>query len=189
MKAAAWMLLSLIVLASGVFLVIAAYSLPQVKMPETFSADGPATPYGNSTYMISGYAFPPIDRGQEIRISISGYAPGTVSISLFPSVPGSVSPVGPPLFFRTGLPGPDYQIAFDSPATQPYGLYVSSVNRTSFLLTVKSVWSPFDPIRGYVPEGLLLLLAGAVGWVHFRGETRREAEYERAVRVTRTGNA
>jgi hypothetical protein len=186
-KASSWMLLSIVVLAAGVSLLIAALVLPHVKLPQTFSAFGPATPYGNSTYMISGYAFPEIDKGQEISIGVSEYLPGTVSISFFPAVPGSVSPSGPPILFRTDLPSPDYAITFLSPATEPYGLYVSSVNRTSFLVTVKSVWSPFDPIRGYVPEGLLLMLAGIVGWVHFRGESRREKEYERVLRGAGTG--
>jgi len=142
---------------------------------------GPVTPYGNSSYTISGYFFPPIAKGEKITLNISDYKPGSIIISVFPSSEDSALPAGSPIFSQPNFAGTSSQVVLTSTATQPYFMYVTSQNRTPFTLTVSSVWSPFYFLRGYVSEGIFMILLGALGVIYFRGAKRREEEYRKVL--------
>jgi hypothetical protein len=181
MKAAVFLLVSIIILAGGVALVVAAAVLPYVKSPQTMTSNGPVYSYGNGTVQISGYYFPPIDRGTQIVLDVTGYKPDSITISFFPSASSSVSPTGSPLLFQPNLGDSKFHAILTSTDTQPYGMYVNSLNRSSFTVQVHSVWSPYQYLVGYVPEGFFLMLLGAIGVAYSRGAKRRQDEYKRVV--------
>lgn len=182
MNARLFLNISLIILIAGVFFSAAVFVLPNIKTPQTYMTYGPNTPYGNLNYTISGYFFPPIDAGQQISVTLFDFEPNSISMSLFPSGPSSVSPTGPPLVYDPNVVGPIFHVVVDSPADQAYGIYISSLNRTKFTMEVSSTWTLFYPLRGYLPVGFFLILLGGVGSAHFYQEGKREEEYERVVK-------
>jgi hypothetical protein len=177
------------ILVAGVAFVVGTYILPSVPSPQTMVSHGPIVPYGNSSYTISGYFFPPIAKGEQVTLNISGYKPGTITISFFPSAEGSVSPTGSPLLFQPNLAGTSLNVVLTSTGTQAYGMYVTSENRSTFTLTVSSTWSPFYFLRGYVSEGIFMVLLGGLGVVYFRGAKRREEEYKKVLEEVRSRKA
>lgn len=181
MRARFLMNVSIAIFLFGGLFTVGVFVLPSVKTPQTFTTYGPNTAYGNSTYTISGYFLPPIDSGVQISLTISDFTPNSISMSLFPSDPNSVAPTGPPLVYNSNVPGPIFHIVVVSSADQPYGIYVSSLNRTRFTLSITSTWTLFYPLRGYLPVGFFLLLLGAVGAAHFNQARRKEEEYDRVM--------
>jgi hypothetical protein len=172
---------SLIILISGALFTVAVFVLPIIRTPQTFITYGPNTAYGNSTYTISGYFLPPIGAGVPISLTISDFTPNSISMSLFPSSPNSVAPIGPPLVYDSDVQGPIFHIVVVSPADQAYGIYISSLNRTRFTMAVTSIWTLFYPLRGYLPVSFFLILLGAVGMLYFYQAQRREEEYDRVM--------
>lgn len=170
-----------VILVAGVALTVGSLVLPDVSTNQTLVSHGPISPYGAYSYQISGYFFPSIQQGQTIDLNVSDYKANSITLSFFPSQPNSVSPNGTPLLFLPNLEGPYSHIVLTSPATQPYGMYITSQNRSSFTVVVRSVWSPFYVLRVYLPEGIFLILLGAVGVVNFRESKRREEEYLRVM--------
>ncbi|HUI85622.1 MAG TPA: hypothetical protein VLY21_00510 [Nitrososphaerales archaeon] len=170
-----------VILGAGVALTIGAVVLPGVATAQTLVSNGPISPYGFASYQISGYFFPSIAKGQTIDVNVSNYTPGSIEISLFPSQPYSVSPTGTPLLFLPALEGSYSHVVLTSPETQPYGMYVTSQNRSTYTLVVKSVWSPYYVIRVYLPEGIFLIILGIVGVINFTESRRREAEVRRVM--------
>lgn len=181
MKATRWLRISEAALIIGVALAACAFVLPGVKAPQTASSVGPVYPYSNSNYTISGYLIPPVDAGQNITLKLSGYKPNSLSLSFFPSRDNNVSPSGTPLLFVASLPWPVFSAEVVAPATQFYGIYITSTNRTGFSITITSVWSPFYPLRGYVPEGVFLIIFGVLGTGYFSAARRREREEDRVI--------
>jgi hypothetical protein len=169
------------IFVGGMVLSIGSVVLPDVTSSQTLVSHGPVTPYGVSSYQISGYFLPPIPQGQSIDINVSGYLPGTIGISLFPSGPDSLSPTGSPILFLPVLQGPYSHVTLTSTGTQAYGLLVTSLNRSSYDLVVTSVWSPYYVLRVYLPEGIFLMILGAVGVINFRESRRREAEVRKVL--------
>lgn len=186
MKAAWYLLASIIILAGGITLVVAAFALPNVKSSETMVSNGPVIAYGNGTSQISGYSFPQIDKGTQIILNVTGYKPNSITISFFPSAAGSVAPTGSPLLFQPNLADSEFYVILTSTDTQAYGMYVTSLNRSPFTLQVRSVWSPYTSLMVYVPEGFFLMLLGAIGVAYFRGAKRRQEEYERVLAEVRS---
>jgi hypothetical protein len=170
-----------VILFAGVALTIGSLVLPNVSIPQRLVSHGPISPYGEYSYQISGYYFPNIPKGQSIDLNISEYKANSIAISFFPSQPGSVSPTGTPLLFLPVLQGPYTHVVLTSTATQAYGMYVTSQNRSSYTLVVNSVWSPFYVIRVYLPEGIFLVLLGVVGVINSRESQRKEEEIRRVV--------
>ena len=186
MKAVWFLLTSIIILGGGVALVIGAFVLPNVKSSQTMVSNGPVVAYGNGTGQISGYFFPPIDKGTQIILNFTGYKPNSITISFFPSAAGFTAPTGPPLLFLPNLADSEFHVVLTSTDTQAYGIVVTSQNRSPFTMQVRSAWSPYYSLMGYVPEGLFLLLMGAIGTVYFRGAKRRREEYERVLAEVRS---
>ena len=188
MKAAFFMNVSIAILVVGALFAVAVFVLPDIKTPQTLTTEGPNTAYGNSTYTISGYFLPPIDSGVPISVTLSQFMPNSLAMSLFPSDPNSISPRGPPLIYDSNVAGPIFHVVVVSTADQPYGIYISSLNRTGYLLAITSSWTLFYPLRGYIPVAFFLILLGAVGTAYFRQSKRREEEYERVVKEVRSRN-
>jgi hypothetical protein len=181
MKATPLLRLCEVALVAGIVLGICTIFLPGVKSPQTLTAEGPVYAYDGTDYAISGYLIPPVDAGQKIQMNLSGYKPNSMSVSLFPSRDNTVSPSGTPLVFISNVPWPTFFAQTAAPATQYYGIYVSSTNHTAFRITVSSVWSPYYILGAYVSESAFLLILGGLGTAYFTGVRKREKEYERVV--------
>ncbi len=186
MKARLLLNISMFILIVGALFTIAVFVLPTIKTPQTFTTFGPNTAYGNSTYTISGYFLPPIDSGTQISLTLSDFTPNSISMSLFPSNPNSVAPIGPPLIYDSNVAGPIFHVVVVSSGDQAYGIYISSLNRTRYTMAVSSTWTLFYPLRGYLPVGFFLVLLGAVGAAHFNQSKKREEEYDRVMKEVRS---
>jgi hypothetical protein len=159
--------------------------LPQVSFPQAVSYEGPAVPYGNSTYSISGYYIPTVNQGAFVRVDLSGYSPSSVILSLFPTAQSTLSPTGPPLLTFSLSPEPDQNATILSPSTQAYGIYVVSYNDTSFRLGVSSVWSPFYDYRIYSAPAVFFLIASGIAFYYFRLTAARRRWEEEAMEELR----
>jgi hypothetical protein len=189
MKAGTLLTVFIVILLAGVVLLVASFVLPNISAAQTMVSHGPIVPYGDSSYQISGYFFPPIAQGEKISLNITGYESESITFSFFPSAGGSVAPIGTPLLFQPTLAGTSTSVVLTSTATQPYGLFVTSLNRTPFTLTVSSVWSPYYSLRGYVSAGIFMIILGGLGVVYFRDAKRREEEIDKVLAEVRSRKA
>ncbi len=161
----------------GIAFTLATVFLPALKTHETAVAAGPASPYGASDSTLSGYLIPPVDKGSRINIVITGYAPHSLSFSMFPTAGGDLSPSGAPILQLSNFSGPIVRVSIISPDTQAYGIYIVSGNRTLFVIAVEGYWSPYYDLRGYTSEGLFVALGGFLAYYYFKHfELRRSIE-------------
>lgn len=169
-----------VVAAVGAIFILAALLLPYVKIDQTMAIVGPATSYDGSDYTISNYFIPPIDAGQNVAVVISGYKPGSIFLSFFPTADDSLSPAAAPIFMVTNSSSPTFSAEFVSPKTQPYGAFVVSSNHTSFVLGIRSKWSPFYFLKSYMLLYATMAIAGAAGSYLYGLARRREEEFDHA---------
>ena len=184
--------LSTAALGAPLVFALATVALPQVTYPQVAVHDGPELPYGNSTYAISAYYIPTVPEGVPISVQISGYLPGTVVLSFFPSAQSVVNPTGSPdIQFDRPL-GSTSNDTIVSPASQAYGIYVVSYNGTGFRLAVSSVWSPFYVVRIYTFPAMFAVIVTAlmVYYFHEVGDRRRaEREVMKSLAAGRKGDS
>ncbi|MDA4124614.1 MAG: hypothetical protein OK438_04085 [Thaumarchaeota archaeon] len=163
----------------GVVFTLATVILPLVKTHQTAIATGPSTPYGNTDSTFSGYLIPPVDKGSTISIVLTGYAPDSLTFSMFPTISGDLAPAGPPILSLTDrdFSTPIKHLIVVSPDTQAYGIYIESSNRTQFVIAVDGTWTPYFDLRGYTSEGLFATLGGFLAYFYFKHfEFRRSIE-------------
>jgi len=158
--------------------IVATLALPYVKTPQAFITEGPVTPYGNSSYTISGYFIPPVDAGRNITVRVSYYEPNSVLLELSPLKGDSQLP---PLMYGTPS-GPSYSGTVVSPATQAYRLIIASFNRTVFVVNVSSVWSPFYDTREYTVPAAFGAMGGIGGVYYFTLKRRKEERDEQMMK-------
>jgi hypothetical protein len=157
---------------------IATLALPYIKNPQSFIEEGPITPYGNSTYTISGYFIPPVDAGRNISLEVSYYEPNSVLLELSP-LQGDAQL--PPILYGTPS-GASFSGTLVSPATQAYRLIIASFNRTVFVVKVSSVWSPFYDSRGYTVPAAFGMMGGIGGAYYFTLKRKKEEIEEQATK-------
>ena len=161
----------------GIALTAGTLVLPGVRTHQVALVTGPAYPYGSATTTLSGYLIPPVEKGTNVSIVITGYSPHSIYFSLFPARGGDIAASGPPLILTSNFTGQIARLRFVSPDTQAYGIYIVSGNRSQYVLAVEGVWSPYYYLRGYASEGLFLLLVGFLAYYYFRHwEFRRSVE-------------
>lgn len=176
---------SLAALAVAALVVAVTIVLPLVSFPQTERQQGPEVPYGNSSYSISGYYIPTVPQGTSITVEISGYAPGTVILSLFPTSQNTIAPSGPPVASFQRPTGPNASATFLSPSTQPYGIYVVSYNGTSYAITISAIWSPFYVVRLYTyPAAFALIVFAIIAYYFHETAGRRRSEREAMKYIT-----
>ncbi len=181
MRAKEWKLVSYAALGVGLLLLAATIVLPNVKTDQKILAEGPVTPYDGANYTISGYFIPPVDRGTNITILLTGYEPGKLELSFFPTQDHAVQPAASPLISIANLTAPASRASVTSPDSQPYGILISSFNRTSFLLQVDSIWSPYYDLAGYVPPAVFVLIASSLSASYFARREKVEELERRAL--------
>lgn len=161
-RVSTWAFLAALVIMSVLLL------LPQLRFVQKQSFEGPEVPYGNSDYTISGYYLPTIDFGTPISVTLSGYKPGTVILSLFPTGDFRIAPDGPPIISINRPLTAEASASVQAPTTHPYGIFVVSYNGTDYLLTVSSVWSPFYGLVIYDAPAVFVLIATGIAAYYFR---------------------
>lgn len=156
------------VLVASVLVVLATVILPMIPAPQVDRLQGPIIPYGNSTYVISSFYIPTVQEGTPMTVRISGYEPGTIILSFFPTAENVVSATGPPLISFQRPVGDNVSETIDSPATQPYGIDVVSYNGTGYLLEVASSWSPYYVLRIYTYPAAFVVIVALISLYYFR---------------------
>ncbi len=73
-----------VILVAGIVFVVSVLLLPEVDASEDVSYSGPQIPYGTSKYVVNGYYFPPIPKGQVISIGITGFTPSDLLVTFYP---------------------------------------------------------------------------------------------------------
>jgi len=160
--------LSLAVGILGLVLAFTTGYLPTVKVHQTAINTGPTSPYGNSTSTFSMFLVPTVDAGSTLKIVVTGYSPNSLTFSLFSTPEGDFNPVGAPVVSLSNFSKPVTRIIVVSPATQAYGIFIFSGNRTQFVLAVDGTWSSYYPLRSYFPEAMFMALAGLLAYFYFR---------------------
>jgi hypothetical protein len=184
--------ISLAVALIGIAFTLACFVLPTIKIHQTAIGTGPTLPYGNQTSTLSGYLIPEVNQGSRITIVVTGYTPGSLTMSIFPSNGGDLGVSGNVLFFLTSanFTKPIETVSFISPATQPYGIFVNSQNRTQFVIAVDGTWSPYHSLTDYISEGLFTVLGGFLAYSYFRHwEYRKNLEEEATREATQKPEA
>ena len=171
---------SLAALLASALVLVVTLVLPLLSSPQVERVEGPLVPYGNSTYSISGYYIPTVASGVYVRVDLSGYKPGSVALSLFPTAENSLSPSGSPLVSIQRPTEQNVSEAFVSPATQPYGIYVVSYDKTPYLLQISSSWSSYYVLRLYTYPAVFAVIVCALVAYYFR-ETAARRRSEREV--------
>ncbi len=171
MRARNWEVVSIFVIVIGGSTFSASLVLPSVKAAQGFVVEGPALPYGNSNYTISGYFVPPVDEGNPIRVSIYAYKPNSILLTVVP-LQGDLE-LQPIL--ATSVTTPErYSANLTSSMSAPYRILITSLERTTYILTVDSVWSQFYALGTYKAPALFVVLIGLVGTLYFRYRGSRE---------------
>ncbi len=184
MKASRWVRFFELLLIVALVFLVATLIMPAIKTPQELLATGPVRPYGNFNYTISGYYIPPVNEGDVVRVSIANFTPSSVEISVFPTQESTIAPAGPPIFEGSPV-GRNYTNVFLSTQTQPYGIFVTSYNRTAYLLSVESSWSPFYNLREYFAPAIFLVFGAAVALYYYILTARKEALFEKAIQEAR----
>ena len=169
---------SLVALGVSLLVVSVTIVLPLITLPQTERLEGPEMPYGNSTYAISAYYIPTVPQGSDVRVELSGYAPGSAILTLFPTTQNDVAPAGSPIVRFESPAAKNVSDSFVSPASQPYGIYVVSYNGTGYQLVISSDWSPYYVVRIYVYPAAFVLIACAILAFYFR-QTAPRRRWER----------
>jgi hypothetical protein len=167
-----WRALSTGAFCVSVALLISTFVLPLVRSPQAANYVGPSNPYANSSTMLSGFFIPPVNRGDQIKITVSNFSQRSILITLFPASPGNIAPAGP-LLLQEAPTGTNFSTTVESTGTQPYGLYVVSYNMTSFNLRIESIWSPYHIVDTYTVPAVFLVLATAVAVYYYTYAEKR----------------
>ena len=180
MKERTWRKVSLIAFAWSLLVFFAIIGLPFFKAPQSESFWGPTVPYKRGNETLSGYYIPTVDAQENITITIQFFTKASLDITVFATGEGSIAPQGPPLLLERPS-GTSFSTEVESTQSQAYGVYIVSYNRTEFLLTVASVWSPFYGLRTYFVPAVALVFASGVASYYFILAARREETFEKAL--------
>ena len=107
-------------------------------------------------------------------------------LTFFATGEGSIAPQGPPLL-QERPSGTSFSTEVESTQSQAYGVYIVSYNRTEFLPTVASVWSPFYGLRTFFAPAAALVFAAGGATYYFTLAARREEVFEKALTQARGG--
>jgi hypothetical protein len=174
--------IALIITVVSLVFSICCLILPEISTEQTMLAEGPTTPYGQADYTFSGYVIPPVPLHSEIIVAIDGYIPNSLTFSMFPAASGNLAPTGPALIAVSNFSGAPFRVTVNAPVAEPYAIFVSSTNRTSFAIAIKGTWSLFYVLRGYIFEGFFATLGALLATYYFRTVENRKALEEEAVR-------
>lgn len=183
---------SLSALAVSGLVVAATLVLPALSFPQTERLEGPETPYGGSSYVISAYYIPTVPAGSLVVVQLSGYEPGTVILSLFPTTENDIAPAGSPIVTFQSPTENNASDSFVSPSSQPYGVYVVSYNGTGYQLQISADWSPYYVVRIYTYPAVFAVIVCALSLYYFHqtaGRRKSEKEVLKSIAELGKGNA
>ena len=186
MKERTWRRVSLIAFAWSILFFFAVIGLPFFKAPQSESFWGPTVPYKGGNETLSGYYIPPVDAQKKITITILYFSKASLDITVFATGEGSIAPQGPPLL-QERPSGTSFSTEVESTQSQAYGIYIVTYNRTEFLLTVASVWSPFYGLGTFFAPAVAFVFAAGVATYYFTLAAKREEVFEKALTEARGG--
>ncbi len=160
---------SRLLLAIGVLLILAGLLLPLIKLPQTFEASGPRTPFSQTTtYWVDWYRVPPISAGEKLMVELTTMEAQRAQLAVFP-LRGEGEELAGLAVIIAALGGNEthFQKEIVAPVTARYLFMVVSFNST-FTLTVKSTWSPFYDARTSAILGVFLAGLAIVSIYYYR---------------------
>jgi hypothetical protein len=178
-----WKYLSAVFLVLSLTLLVSVIVLPGVKSPQHVVYRGPAGSFEGGQTAISGYYIPTVDGGSTVTVSIQGFVPGNVDISIFPSETGGISPIGGPVYIKTPLI--NSTVTFRAESTQAYGIYVISRNGTNFTVVVEATYSPYYRLFTYASVGVILTFASAILLYYYNFTSKRWKLEQQAIHEAR----
>ncbi len=89
---------------------------------------------------------------------------------------------GPAALIISDFNGARVHVSGIALATECYAIFITSTNRTAFVMGIRATWSLFYVLRVYVNEGVFVSIAGALAFSYFRYFERRRAVEEEVVR-------
>jgi hypothetical protein len=182
-----WRYLSAGFLCISLLFLAATLILPQQRYQQKVTYEGPELPYTTGDTVISGYYIPTVEAGSTIRVSFSNFIPGALEISIFPTQAGNIAPSSADIIFIQKLLA-NQSVSFKAVAAQPYGMYVVSHNRTSYVLRVDAVYSPYDWLGEYAFAGVSASLASAILLYYYNFTAKRWRKERDALRDALRGS-
>lgn len=161
----------------AVALLFATLVLPTLKYPETASGSLPAVPGKTPSYQLVWYNIPPVQPGTLVNVTLSGFNPGSLEVSLSPLVGDSILPA---LYYVTV--GNQSTYSFSTLVTHSYSLQiiVVSYNGTGYTVRYSGVWSPFSDLGVYTAPAVFVIIASGLAAYYYGTRIKRE-EAEEAV--------
>lgn len=156
----------------GILMTILFILLPQVRLRQSAQIYGPAEQYGNSDYTISAYFIPPIPKGEKIYMHLSNYKANSLILSIFYAQDDTTQPDGTALFTFSNFSGSESRLTVTSGDDRAYTFFITSFNRTRFILIINSVWSPFYFLKIYLPLSFLTTVSGLASY-YYLSERRK----------------
>lgn len=177
-----WKHLSLALLIISVGFLVSTFVLPEVRSPQDTSYRGPSVPYLNGTTALSGYYIPTVEKGSQVNITFTDFVPRMLEISVFPTQPGNIAPVPGvlPVFAKTLVN--NFTLTFKALDTQPYGVFVISYNKTTFVMRVRAIYSSYYWLSTYSAVGVIATLASGILLYYYTFTARRWMDEQQAVR-------
>ncbi len=175
-----WKYLAAIFLFVSLLFLAATLALPLLKSQQEVTYNGPVVSYFGGDTAVSGYYIPTVDQGSSVKIALSNFVPGDVEISVFPTKEGTIAPSGGPIFLQTLHS--NFTVSFKAQATQPYGIYVISYNRTTYLMRVFAVFSPYFWLGSYAFAGVVGALSSGILLYYYTFMSRRWKLEQQAIK-------
>ena len=165
-----WRYLSSLLLCLSVAFLVSTLFLPLAKSQQELTYLGPAVPYVSDT-SLSGYYVPPVAAGSQVEVSLTGFTPESLYISVFPTRESSIAPSDTPVYY--GSPLTNSSIRFFSAASIPYGIYIVSHNRTTYTIRIEGVFSQFYWLGTYLSIGVFLTVGTGALFYYYTFAARK----------------
>lgn len=152
----------------GGLLIAVGQLLPLVKTPQAATWSGPQAEITEErSYSIDYYVIPPIDRDTPISVEMVLTKSGTIAILAFPTSQ-SGDPVGPPVLREILESGNTSLRRTVLAGETAHYMFVVTSWGSRYVLTVKSVWSPFYELKPLTLYGFIIALGGAFTYYYSR---------------------
>jgi hypothetical protein len=150
-----------ILIVIGILVVFSSTVLPLVKLPQTLNMKGPSVALTETTqYWIDTIILPTIDNDTLILLNLKAEHGGGIGISIIPYRDGAPV-VGEMPIINYFFEANEETITTQTRTIMRSEYFVSIVSiRNNYILTISSVWSPYDSLRAYLYLGLCMFPAG-----------------------------
>jgi hypothetical protein len=146
---------------AGIVIVFASAIFPLIQLPQKLVKRGPNIKFDESiNYWIDIIGLPLIKKGTAFYLELVGDNSGGLILTVLPSKDGTpIAGSSPLIAYSFNTDQKSYTSSTTIEVESEYMVSVVSINNY-YLLTINSVWSPFDSYKSYLYLGLFALPAG-----------------------------